>query len=151
FRIKVLIARAKSQTVWFAHNGADPDFDGHIEIPDHLLDDPCLLAVFLAKVSDVWLNYVEQFKDDCSHPAKVPRSGRSAEYFLEFRHLYEGFKPGRIDGGNVRYENKIDVFTPANRQILLQRARITRQILARTKLGRIHENRHDNIASLNAR
>src|SRR5437764_14467687 len=73
FERQILIARTQRQAVRLANDGADPYRHGQVEIVHHLLNDARLLEILLAKVSDFWLNDLQQLQTDGGPAAKMPR------------------------------------------------------------------------------
>src|SRR6516225_4296303 len=111
-----------------------------VQVADHLLDDPGLLCILLAEIGDIRSDDMKQLENHRRHPAKMPGPRGSLERVLEFVDLDIGPKSGGVDDGSFRAENQINSRLAANREILLQVARVTRKIFLRSKLGRIHKN-----------
>ena len=57
---KILIAAAQRHAVAIPNNRFHRNFDGYVQVPDHLSNDANLLIIFLAEISDVGAHKIEQ-------------------------------------------------------------------------------------------
>ena len=151
FCCQVTVAGTQGQAIGLANNGDHFNFDGDIEIVDHLLNDANLLGVLLTEETDVGLGHVEQLQYDGGDPLEVAGPGGAFHFLFEFLHADIRLEPGRIDLRLLRNENQIDSFTPAEREILFQRPRISAEILVRTELRRVDENSYDHVLAASTR
>src|SRR5208282_678978 len=78
-RPQIRVARGKSKTVLFPHDRTYHNLRIHIEIPNHLPDDPGLLRILAAEEGKTWLHNFKQLQHHGRHTTKMPGSRASFE------------------------------------------------------------------------
>src|SRR5438128_3501053 len=146
--IQVAVARAERQAIGLANRGADAYLQRQVEIADQLLNDPGLLKILLTEIGHVRLHDVEELANDRRHPTKVARPRRTAEHILQLVDLDVGMKIRGIHSLGRRREDQVDTLATTDVQIGLQGARVAAEVLPRTKLRGIDEDRHDDETAL---
>ena len=96
FGIEIDVAGGEGETVGFADDGADYDFDAEVQIARHLRDDADLLRVFAAKVGEIGLDDFEKFQDDGGDAAEMAGTRAAFEAIAEAFDVDVGAKAGRI-------------------------------------------------------
>ena len=138
---KITVARTHGESVRLANCRTDLDSDRQIEIPNHVLDDTALLVVLLPEVGDIGRDQVEQLQHDGGHTAEMPGA---ADSFKRFRHIRWFDLCGELRGVDlfgVRYKDKVGGADSSASRSASSVPRIAGEVLVRTELGRIDENR----------
>ena len=97
--------------------------------------------ILVPKQRHLWLNDVEEFRDDLTNAPEMPRPMLAFHRIAELRHIDDDLRQaGLIHFIFIRIENQIDAFKFTLFQIIFDRAGVLCEILARAELGRINKN-----------
>ncbi|MEY9286259.1 hypothetical protein ABIA03_007451 [Bradyrhizobium yuanmingense] len=144
---EVDVARGHRESVALAHGAGADHLDTEVEVARHLRHHAQLLEILFAEDRDIRPALREQLADDSGDTAEEVR----AEAVLEAgerRPLRRdaGGKPLRIHGRDARVPDDIDVLGRELGDVGLPGARIGAEILGRSELGRVDEDRHHDAA-----
>src|SRR5262249_13706694 len=103
-----------------------------------------------AEVGDLRTDHVEQLQHDRADTTEVPGSRGSFQHILESLDLHPGREALRINRLPNRGEDQVDALGPADFEIALKRPWVAREVLARTELRRVDEERQHDEARLTA-
>ncbi len=143
FLVQVGVAGAHSQAVGFAHDGADDDLDGQMQVTHHPADDHRLLGVFLTEIGPVGLHDIEQLQYHRGHTTKMPGAAFALQGPAYALHTGVGLKLGRIDFLHGRSEQKINPLLLQQLGITGKVAGVVQVVLIRSELGGVDENGGD--------
>jgi len=141
FWSKVAISGRKGEPVGFADGRVANNFDGHIEVADHAINEGELLEVFFAKNGTVGLEDVEQFQDDGENTLEMPGAGGSAEVFGEAGFCDENGAIREIEFVGIGDEGEIDAFGFAGSEVIFKILGVVKEVPGAVELDWIHENR----------
>ncbi len=140
------VARREGETVGIALGRHPDDLDGESLVPNHLPDDGELLEILLSEQGDVGADLVEQPRHHRRHAVEMARAGGAVETLAEASGADRDLGAARIHGLDVRRPDEGAAF-------LLQQLGVGRlppgvggKVLMRRELGRIDEDRGDDVA-----
>ena len=143
--IEVRVATRHRDAVGLPHERAAAHVDRQVEIARHLPDHRELLEVLATEERVARPDDREQLRDDRRDPVEVHRAARAAQPVGEPIDVHA--RERRAVGVHLldrRHEEHVDASRPrATVGVALEVARVRREILVRTELGRVHEDRHD--------
>jgi len=105
-----------------------------------------LLRIFLAEISDVRPNDVEQLADDGGHAAEMARPARAFEQVLQAANGNRGSEARWVDRGGRGMEHQIGMLALAKPNVGIERPRIALEVLVGPELEGIDEDRDDDAA-----
>ena len=139
---EVGVAGGHGEPVRLPDRRSPDDFHRHVQIIHHATNHQQLLVVLLAENGEIRLHPVEQLGDHRGHTAEEMRPGLGAEPAGRPLDHHPGGVVGRVHGTDIRQVDEIDAELLEPRQISRLVPRVAFEILARSELGRIDENRH---------
>src|SRR5271156_4998709 len=142
-RREVGVARAHREAVFLAHDRHRHNLDIEVQIADHFLNRAQLLKILLAEDRQVRFDDVEQLGDHRRHPAEMARAMRAAQTIRDVARVDRRLRVRRVHCSRLRREDDVDRHRLEHRAVALEVARIAREVLAGSKLGRIDEYRRD--------
>ena len=152
FRREVDVARGEGEPVRLAHGRNADDVEAKVEIGRHPGHDLELLIVLLAEDRHVRTHLGEQLGDHGGDAAEKVRP----ELVFEpgdggpFRR-HPRRESRRVHDLGLRRPDEVDAGRAQRREVGLERAGIAAEVLVRSKLGRIDEDRNDHPARLGLR
>ena len=142
--VEVPVAARQREAVGLADGLAAEHLHAEAQVRAHPPDEGQLLVVLLAEHRHVGPHQPEQLGHHREHAGEVagPRGA------LEDRGQRAGVdgdlrRTARVDLVDRRREEDVDALGLAERQVLVERARVAVEVLAGPELQRVHEQRHD--------
>mmetsp|Transcript_14714 Transcript_14714/g.41850 ORF Transcript_14714/g.41850 Transcript_14714/m.41850 type:complete len:233 (-) Transcript_14714:2433-3131(-) len=116
--------------------------DSHVEVAHKLLNNNALKGVLLSKHHGIRTHNVEQRDAHGGHTTKETRTAQAFPVRFDTLHVHVRTRTG-VRGEDIRrargeYATR-NALVPQLRQVVLQRARVARIVLPRTKLLRVHK------------
>ena len=141
-RVEIAVARGHRQPVGLPHDRHALNLDAQVEVGDHLPDQRQLLVVLLAEVRAVGSHRVEQLEHDGQYPGEMrwPRGALQLGAQLSGDHGGAGAVRIHVVGG--RSECDLHTLGPQRVEVVVERARVRVEVLARPELQRVDEDRH---------
>ena len=135
------IAGGEGEAVVLADGRMTNNFDWHIEIADHAIDEGELLEVFFAENSAVGLEDVEQFQNHGEDAIEMPGAGGTAEVFGEEGFRDEDGAVGEVEFAGIGDKGEIDTFGVAGGEVVFKSFGVIKEVLGAVELDWIDENR----------
>lgn len=135
------IAGGEGEAVVLADGRMTNNFDWHIEIADHAIDEGELLEVFFAENSAVGLEDVEQFQNHGEDAIEMPGAGGAAEVFGEEGFRDEDGAVGEVEFAGIGDKGEIDTFGFAGGEVVFKSFGVIKEVLGAVELDWIDENR----------
>ncbi len=135
------IAGGEGEAVVLADGRMTNNFDWHIEIADHAIDEGELLEVFFAENSAVGLEDVEQFQNHGEDAIEMPGAGGTAEVFGEEGFCDEDGAVGEVEFAGIGDKGEIDTFGFAGGEVVFKSFGVIKEVLGAVELDWIDENR----------
>ena len=121
---EVCVAAAHREAVGFSDGRAGADFDGNVQVVDHVSNQQLLLVVLLPEEGDVRKDHVKQLQDDRRDAAEMARSMRAFERRRAPGDFDERSVGCRVDGVSIRVKDEVDSCGFAFSQVVFEWSRI---------------------------
>ena len=128
----------------------DADLDVEVQVAHHLLQHGHLLSVLAPEPCELRADEVEELHAHGGDAAEVARSGCAFEAERDALRLDPGREAGRVQLGVSRREQEVDAGRLRDRGVVLEVARVRREILGVAELGGVDEEARDEHVRLGA-
>jgi hypothetical protein len=136
------VTRGAGEPIRLAHGGDGNDPDRLGKVLDHAADQRHLLIILLAEIGGIRLDEVKKLGHHRCHTGEMPRPHRAFQLAAQFGHVHHGLHRARIHLGDFWCEKNVDTRLFQQCAVAGEIAGVTGQILIRTELQRVDEDRN---------